>query len=162
LLLAGQHRASRESCVASRTCFERLGDAWGAAGAIDLLATISNRSGEHADALVLAQEAVVRHQALSDTSGTRYSLQHLGEAALAIGNLETAQNAAQESLVLSQNHGYRNGELRAQLLRAEIASRNGNASIQRQASRAAVILATQLNDETLLCQARRLVGDLSA
>src|SRR4051794_2236577 len=80
--------SSRPCCWRTRSGgFRQLGDAWGVAGCVDLLGSIAHQLGDHPRATALARESVEQHRSFDDSSGTRYALQHLAEAALATDDL---------------------------------------------------------------------------
>lgn len=97
-----------------------LNDAWGAAGAFDLLASINDRRGETGQALDLSDRAVAAYRALGDTIALRMALQHRAAAARSAGHVATALASAEEALDLSRRHGYHVGVLQALLLLADL------------------------------------------
>lgn len=121
LVHAGDLAGSAAACEQSRVDFEQLGDQWGVAGSWELLARIAERRGDPQETLRLGLRSLHAHQEAGDTSGERYTLQHLATAAWHLGDLAGARRWAESALELCDRHGYRVGSLLALDLLLDIA-----------------------------------------
>ena len=127
LVHAGDLAASAAACERSRADFEELGDPWGVAGSWELLARIAERREDPREALRLGLRSLAAHRETGDTSGERYTLQHLAAAAWQLGDRAGARSHAEAALELCERHGYRVGTLLALDLLLDVARADGDA-----------------------------------
>lgn len=125
LVHAGDLAGSASACEESRVEFERLGDQWGVAGSWELLARIAERRDAPQETLRLGLRSLEAHRDAGDTSGERYTLQHLATAAWRLGDLAGARSYAEAALDLCERHGYRVGTLLALDLLLDVTDAEG-------------------------------------
>lgn len=126
LVHAGDLAGSAAACEESRVDFEALGDPWGVAGSWELLARIAERREDPEEALRLGLRSLAAHRETGDTSGERYTLQHLAAAAWQLGDTAGCSSYAEEALALCERHGYRVGTLLALDLLLDVARAEGD------------------------------------
>ena len=127
LVHAGDLTGSAAACEESRVEFEELGDQWGVAGSWELLARIAERRDDPREALRLGLRSLAAHRETGDTSGERYTLQHLAAAAWQLGDRVGARSYAESARELCERHGYRVGTLLALDLLLDVARVEGDA-----------------------------------
>lgn len=128
LVHSGDLTRSAAACEESRVEFEGLGDQWGVAGSWELLARIAERREDPQEALRLGLRSLAAHRETGDTSGERYTLQHLAAAAWQLGDLTGARSYAEAAVELCDRHGYRVGTLLALDLLLDVARAEGDAA----------------------------------
>ena len=121
LIHTGDLDGSAAACEESRVDFEALGDQWGVAGSWELLARIAERRADPEESLRLGLRSLAAHREQGDTSGERYTLQHLAATAWQLGDRSGARSYAVQALEICERHGYHVGTLLALDLLLDVA-----------------------------------------